>query len=229
MSAVSRDYLEALLVAVILAAFARTFVVQAFKIPSRSMEENLLVGDHILVNKFVFGGSSSVTEAFLAYRSVRRGDVVVFRSPEDPSRDFIKRAIGLGGDRIEIRNKTVLVNGKVINEAPYVFFNDPRTYPRSIFLDEEYRYRDNFGPFEVPPGELFFMGDNRDDSNDSRFWGTVPESFVKGRALLIYWSFDSSREAVAWRGYGHRLKQLAEVALLFPFRTRWHRTFRLIR
>jgi len=225
-----RDYFEALLVAVIFATFARTYVVQAFKIPSGSMERNLLVGDHIVVNKMIYGPVRSAFERSVApLRGVERGDVVVFLFPDDPRRDFIKRCIGLPGDRIEIRDKIVFVNGEQLHESGYVRHSDSRTYPSSVFLSDDYRDRDNFGPFTVPEGELFFMGDNRDDSHDSRFWGTVPIDYVKGRALLVYWSFNSRSESSGWPGYLGRLRQLAEVALAFPVRSRWNRTLRLVR
>jgi signal peptidase I len=225
-----RDYFEALLVAVIFATFARTYVVQAFKIPSGSMENNLLVGDHILVNKMIYGSRlASLERLLLPARSVRRGDVVVFRFPEDPRRDFIKRCIALPGDEIEIRDKVVYVNGEPVPESGYVQHSDSRVFPPSVFLSSDYRFRDNFQPLTVPDGELFFMGDNRDDSHDSRFWGTVPLHLVKGRALLVYWSFDATRESGAWSGYVGRLKQLSEVVMRFPERTRWERTFRLVR
>jgi len=224
------DYLEALLVAVIFATFARTYVVQAFKIPTGSMEQNLLVGDHILVNKMTFGAApTSLERVVLPQRVVRRGDVVVFRFPLDPSRDFIKRCIGLPGDEIEIRDKFLYVNDKPVDESGYVAHSDPRTYPSSVFLSADYRYRDNFGPYTVPAGEVFVMGDNRDDSHDSRFWGTVPMSFIKGRALLVYWSFESTERFTEWPGYARRFRQLIEVLLRFPVRTRWERTLMLIR
>lgn len=223
-----RDYVEALLIAIVFATFARTFVLQAFKIPSASMEENLLVGDHILVNKFVYGPGGA--EAFfLPIRPLRSGDITVFRFPDDPGRDFIKRCIGVAGDRIEIRDKIVYVNGRALDEEAYVVHRDPRIYPQSIFLSEDYRKRDNFGPITVPEGELFFLGDNRDDSHDSRFWGTVPRKFVKGRALVIYWSFDADSASDEWPGYLERVRELIEVAVKFPSRTRWRRTLRLIR
>ena len=225
-----REYLEALLVAVLFATFARTYVVQAFKIPTGSMEENLLVGDHILVNKLIFGfHASDLERRLLPLRNVRRGDVVVFRFPVDPTRDFIKRCIGLPGDELEIRDKQVYVNGEALAESAYVHHVDPRTYPSSVFLSDDYRYRDNYGPITVPEGRLFCMGDNRDDSHDSRFWGTVPIAFVKGRAFLIYWSFDSAQESTTWPGYIGRVRQLAEVILRFPVSTRWNRSLNLIR
>jgi signal peptidase I len=225
-----REYLEALLVAVIFATFARSFVVQAFKIPTGSMEANLLVGDHILVNKFVYGPTASTLERLIfPSRAVRRGDVVVFKYPLDPRRDFIKRCVALPGDRIEIRDKVLYLNGEPVDESAYVFHTDSRTYPSSVFLSDDYRYRDNFGPLEVPEDELFFMGDNRDDSHDSRFWGAVPLEFVKGRAFAIYWSFEAEESSVGWPGYLGRLRQLARVLLQFPSRTRWNRSLRLVR
>lgn len=224
------DYLEALLVAVVFATFARTYVVQAFKIPTGSMEQNLLVGDHILVNKMAFSPAPTTFERVaFPRRAVRRGDVVVFRFPLEPRRDFIKRCVGLPGDELEIRDKRLYVNDEPVDESGYVSHSDPRTYPSSVFLSADYRYRDNFGPFTVPAGEVFVMGDNRDDSHDSRFWGTVPLSFIKGRAVLVYWSFESSERYTEWPGYGRRLRQLAEVLLRFPARTRWERSLMLIR
>ncbi len=224
-----REYLEALLIAVIFATFARAFVLQAFKIPTGSMEENLLVGDHVLVNKFVYGPTASPLERMLLpNRAARRGDVVVFKYPDDPSRDFIKRCLGLAGDSVEIVDKSLLINGEPVDESAYVHFEDERTYPRHPLLAERYRLRDNFGPYTVPEGHLFCMGDNRDNSHDSRFWGPVPTSYVKGRAFMIYWSFRSESPAVA-SSPRSRLQQLLEVAVRFPSHTRWDRSFQLVR
>ena len=225
-----REYVEALLIAVIFAIFARTYAFQAFKIPTGSMEENLLVGDHILVNKFVYGPAASPLERFLLpAHSVRHGDVVVFRFPDDPARDFIKRCIGLPGDEIEIVDKVVFVNGKKLEDQDYTYHTDSRTYPRSVFLEPGYRERDNFGPEIVPPGHYFFMGDNRDNSNDSRFWGSVPAEYIKGRAFMVYWSFESDRHSVDWPGYRGKARQLGNVLLRFFTDTRWERTFRVVR
>jgi signal peptidase I len=227
---VLREYLEALLVAVIFATFARTFVVQAFKIPTGSMEENLLVGDHILVNKMIYGRTVSPLERRpLPLREVRRGDVVVFKFPEDPTRDFIKRCVGLAGDTVEIRDKQLFVNGEAVREEGYTYHRDPRTYPRSPFIDEGFRRRDNFGPVAVPPGHYFCLGDNRDNSNDSRFWGPVPESYVKGRALLVYWSFDAEAAAEDAAAASGRLDRLLRLARAFVTQTRWERSFRPVR
>lgn len=221
---VYREYLEALLIAVIFAAFARTFVVQAFKIPTGSMEENLLVGDHILVNKFVYGRTESAFERWLLpQRPVRRGDVVVFRFPEDPRRDFIKRCVGLPGDEVRIVDKELFVNGEKVEDDAYTYYTDEHVYPDSRFLSPAYRRRDNFGPQTVPPGHLFCLGDNRDNSNDSRFWGPVPLRYVKGRAFLIYWSF------AAPPGVQGRIDRLSDVMFGFFDKTRWDRTFRVVR
>lgn len=224
----AREYLEALLIAVVFATFARTFVVQAFKIPSGSMEKNLLIGDHILVNKFVFAPRISELETkLLPMRPVRRGDVVVFKFPEDPSRDFIKRCIGLPGDTLRLEGKELYVNDRRIDEAAYTYYAGDDVLGGSLFGRR--RLRQDFGPRTVPAGSYFCMGDNRDNSNDSRFWGTVPSAYVKGRALLVYWSVESDQEMVEWPGWRGRLRQLADLATHFFARTRWARTFRVVR
>ena len=224
-----REYLEALLIAVIFATFARTWVVQAFKIPSGSMEKNLLIGDHILVNKFIYGPRRFAwEEKLLPERPVRRGDVVVFKYPEDASRDFIKRCMGLPGDTLKMIDKDLYINGRHVDDAPFTYYEDSETYPRDLFFHPR-RTRDNFGPKTVPSGSYFCMGDNRDNSNDSRYWGPVPESFVKGRAFLVYWSFASDDEAVAWPGYEGKVRQIGRVARNFFTQTRWSRTFRIVR
>jgi signal peptidase I len=225
-----REYVEALLIAVIFAVFARTYAFQAFKIPTGSMEENLLIGDHILVNKFVYGPVVTPLERLiLPARGVRRGDIVVFKFPQEPSRDFIKRCIGLPGDEIEIVDKVVFVNGQMLEDQSYTYHTDQNTYPRSDFLAAAHRDRDNFGPETVPPDHYFFMGDNRDNSNDSRFWGPVPAELIKGRAFMIYWSFENHHETVDWPGYRGKAKQLGNVLLRFFTKTRWERTLRIVR
>lgn len=227
-----RENLEALLIAMLFAFFAKTFVVQAFKIPSGSMEQNLLIGDHILVNKFAYAPTATALErALLPIAELDRGDVVVFKFPEDPERDFIKRCIALPGDRLEIVDKQTLVNNEPLEEGSYVYFTDTRTYTRrkSLFLADAHRMRDNFGPYTIPEGQYFFLGDNRDNSNDSRFWGTVPATYVKGRALLVYWSFDGDQEPLEWRGYQAKLHQLLAVTRGFMSQTRWERTLLPVR
>jgi signal peptidase I len=223
-----REYLEALLIAIIFATFARTYVVQAFKIPSGSMEKNLLIGDHILVNKFIYGPTAtSLERALLPVRDVRRGDIVVFKWPIDPTRDFIKRCMALPGDTIRSVDKAISINGKRVHDEGFIYHSDPIDH-RDDFLAN--RERDNFGPQVVPAGRYFCMGDNRDNSNDSRFWGPVPRANLKGRAFMIYWSFeDDEGEPIEWPGAGGKLRQLSHVALNFFTRTRWERTFHVVR
>jgi signal peptidase I len=223
---VAREYLESIVVAVILALFIRTWTFQAFKIPTGSMETNLLIGDHLLVNKLVYSPSLGEWESrLLAKKPIGRGHVVVFKYPEEPSRDFIKRVIGLPGETVEVRDKTVLIDGKALNE-PYARFLEPplrRDDPEYMFRAEG--LRDNWGPRKVPQGELFVMGDNRDNSRDSRFWGFLPLDQVKGRALLVYWSYEASREEYHRTGWREWLK---DTVAAFG-KTRWNRFFHLIR
>lgn len=225
---VFREYYEAILVAFILALFVRTFVFENFKIPSGSMEDNLLIGDHLVVNKFLYSENwGTLAHALLPYRAPERGDVVVFKYPENPRRDFIKRCIAVAGDTIQVRGKKLWLNNE-LHDEPYVVFKDPQVWGDGAGVPARFRNRDNFGPYTVPEGTIFCLGDNRDNSLDSRFWGPVPLSYVKGRAVLIYWSYEAERSDWKWRGFGHRLKQLGEVFLHFFTRTRWDRQFRLI-
>ena len=222
-----REYYEALLIAVIFVNFARIFVFQAFKIPTGSMEDNLKVGDHIIVNKFIYGPEPTAFLAkLLPLRPVRRDDIIVFRYPLQPDTDFVKRVIGMPGDTVEIRDKKVSINGKQLDE-PYVIHDDPQIYPLQPALPEPYRSRDQFGPYTVPDGQYFAMGDNRDRSSDSRYWGTVPRSMIKGRAFMVYWSFRGTPpppDAPA----SDRVKELASVFIHFFTRTRWDRTFFIV-
>ena len=222
---VPREYLESLVVAFILATFIRTFVVQAFKIPTGSMEKNLLIGDHLLVNKVVYSPSLGSLEAkLLGKKPIQRGHVVVFKYPEEPARDFIKRVIGLPGETVEIKDKKVYIDGKALDE-PYVHFLEPPLSP----TDPEYGMRvegqrDNWGPKQVPPGQLFVMGDNRDNSRDSRFWGFLPLDQIKGRALIVYWSYEASKDE-----YNQTGSRWLKDTLTALKRTRWNRFFHLIR
>lgn len=179
-----REYLEAFAVALLIALFVRTFVIQAFKIPSGSMENTLLIGDHIFVNKFLYGYHIPYTHGrVLQFAFPKRGDIIVFVFPEDPSKDFIKRVIGVPGDTLEIRNKVVLINGKPLHED-YTRFADGGA------VDGFMRGRDNLPPVKVPERKYFVMGDNRDRSYDSRFWGFVDEDEIVGKALFIYFSLN---------------------------------------
>lgn len=244
---VGREYLESIVVAVILALFIRTFAVQAFKIPTGSMEENLLIGDHLLVNKVVYSPSLAPFEdALLAKRRIERGHVVVFKFPEDPARDFIKRVVGLPGETVEIRNKRVFIDGKPLPEdeqlcqenrqgdkacedidpgagGPYEVYYLRPPAPEDDF--DTGGIRDDWGPQTVPPGHLLVLGDNRDNSRDSRAWGFLPVDQVKGRALLVYWSYKATREEYHRSG---PVNWLRDTLSAFG-RTRWKRFFHVIR
>jgi len=193
---VFREYAEAIAIALLLALFIRTFVVQAFKIPSGSMIPTLLIGDHILVSKFAYGIRNPFTgEVWIPLGEPERQDVIVFKYPRNPDQDFIKRVIGLPGDELSIVNKKVYINGKPVPD-PHAVFLDPRVYPATASP------RDNLGPIRVPPGKLFVMGDNRDNSHDSRFWKFVDMKAVKGKAFILYWSWDSEHFRVRWNRIG---------------------------
>jgi len=221
----AREYFESIVIAVILALFVRTWIVQAFKIPTGSMEQNLLIGDHLLVNKFVFGPTATGAErALLPVSDIHRGDVVVFKFPEEPERDFIKRVIGLPGETVELRDKHVYIDGRPLDE-PYVFFLQP---PGELGGFSDYDVRVTYGPVTVPADSYFMMGDNRDNSQDSRYWGFLPRSYVKGKALMIYWSYEADREDYRETGLIGTLKGLGSVAVHFFTRTRWERLFHQI-
>ena len=189
----AREYFESICVAVILALFVRTFIVQAFKIPTGSMENNLLIGDHLLVNKFVFAPTlTGAEDVLLPIDPIQRGDIIVFKYPEEPDRDFIKRVIGLPSETVEVRNKRVYINDQPLDE-PYVKYLVPPDENGPSHFDVRVQY----GPVIVPPGHYFMMGDNRDNSEDSRYWGFLPRDYVKGKALFVYFSFGDSGGGLA--------------------------------
>lgn len=209
-----RENIEALVIAIILALFIRAFVVQAFKIPTGSMKNTLLVGDYILVNKFVYGVKIPFTEkTLIPVKDPQRGEIIVFKFPKDPSKDYIKRVIGTSGDTVEIRQKKIYVNGK-LQEEEFSVHADDRILPATMECRDDpltglsgMGCRDNMQPFKVPEGKLFMMGDNRDQSNDSRFWGFVDVKEVKGRAFMIYWSWDKERSiGVRWARLGDMIR-----------------------
>jgi signal peptidase I len=238
------EYLESLLVTVILALFGTSFIVQAFKIPSASMEGTLLIGDHLLVNKFIFGGTGAWYEKILPYRQLERGDIIVFKYPYADHQHYVKRVIGLPGDHLKVVDGDVYINGKPLQE-PYVVHDpsasyDPLNYnfppPTSHFntsgmkpevmnwLGHEMRKFIQLDEIVVPPGRLFAMGDNRDRSEDSRYWGFVDRDAIMGRPFLIYWSVeakstDYNTESTFWSRLAGVLKTLAHL----PTRTRWSR------
>jgi signal peptidase I len=217
-----RDRADPLLAAVIFALFARTFLFQAFEVPSPSMEKNVLTGDRLLVNKFVFAERGTLAR-LLPSRPVRRGDVLVFRFPDDPRRDFIKRVVGLPGETVAIRDKQVSIDGTLLDE-PYAFHADDTVWPGDASIPEPHRRRDQMPPLHVPEGAYFVMGDNRDDSSDSRSWGPVPAGDVKGRALFVYWSF-RPRPSDAREGFA----AIARWPLEAVRRTRWDRFFHAVK
>ncbi len=193
---VLRETVEAVVIALILALFIRAFIVQAFKIPSGSMEPTLLIGDHLLVNKFIYGIHIPFTDIrLLPLRKPQRGDIIVFKFPKDRSKDYIKRVIAVEGDTVEIRNKRVYVNGQPLDE-PYAYYSDDTILPGTVDP------RDNFGPIKVPKDSFFVMGDNRDRSYDSRYWGFVNIKDVEGKAFIIYWSWDSNDHMVRFNRIG---------------------------
>ncbi len=233
--------LQSLLATVVIAVFVITFVVQAFQIPSESMENTLLIGDYLLVDKLRYGGDRP-WEVFMPYRPIRRGDIIVFRYPINPVQHFVKRVVGLPGDHVRLINRQVYVNGIPLRE-PYVRYN---SVPRDVFRDDfprlnvpvpglegdwwlEMRKLVEDGQLIVPEGHYFVLGDNRDDSKDSRYWGFVPRENIVGRPLLIYWSIRTAEPDMASSpSPGDRLFHLAySVSHLFQM-TRWDRTFRLV-
>jgi signal peptidase I len=226
---VVREYFESIVIAVILALFVRTWVVQAFKIPTGSMENNLLIGDHLLVNKFVFGPSlTGLERTLLPMGTIKRGDIIVFKYPEEPDRDFIKRVIGLPGETLELKDKRVYINGKPLDE-PYVHFLEPPRGHAGMSEETSLDVRERYGPVTVPPDQYFMMGDNRDNSQDSRYWGFLRRDYIKGKALIIYWSFESDREDYADESTGATIRGLGSVFAHFFTRTRWDRMLHQIR
>jgi signal peptidase I len=184
---VIRENIEAIIIAVILALFIRTFVVQAFKIPSGSMLPTLQIGDHLLVSKFIYGVKIPMTEIVLIpWKNPKHDDIVVFQFPKDPSIDYIKRVVGVAGDTVEIKNKQLYINGEAITRD-YAQFTD------NDIMKATAGSRDNMGPVKVPEGNIFVMGDNRDNSFDSRFWGFVNLDDVLGKAFILYWSWDLNK------------------------------------
>jgi signal peptidase I len=236
-----REYAESLLVTVILALFGTTFIVQAFKIPSQSMEQTLLVGDHLLVNKFIFGGRGAWYEKFLPYRPIRRGDIIVFKFPYEDHPHYVKRVIGIPGDRIKLVDQQVYVNGQRKQE-PYVV-HDPGvpydtfgiSFPPTTrhFTQGNVRpeWRDTILDYVqgdelvVPPNKYFAMGDNRDHSLDSRYWGFVDREAIMGRPILIYWSVQATSDDYSDRSMMNRIIGIVDTLVHLPVRTRWHRMF----
>ncbi|HEY9015036.1 MAG TPA: signal peptidase I [Gemmatimonadales bacterium] len=191
------DWIKTLVVVLAVVITFRGVVAQAYQIPTGSMERTLLVGDYLYINKMLYGSEIDIGfkghryfyHRFPAFRHPQRGDIIVFRYPPNPRQDFIKRCVATGGQWVEIRNKVLYVDGQRQTE-PFAIHDDPRVFPKEVTV------RDNFGPFQVPPHHLFMMGDNRDNSLDSRFWGPLPENMVKGKAMFTYFSWDPGEHMV---------------------------------
>jgi signal peptidase I len=218
-----------LLNAVIIATFVMTFIVQAFQIPSQSMENTLLIGDYLLVDKFRYGGGSFF-DPILPYRQVHRGDIIVFHYPIDPTQHFVKRVVGVPGDHVRLKNQQVYVNGTLLSE-PYVHYS---TTTHNLFRDEFPRADtldpDEDGQLIVPEGNYFALGDHRDDSKDSRYWGFVPRENIVGRPLIIYWSVRSGNDDLPRSpSMGDKLLHFAYAVTHIFQLTRWDRTFRIVR
>jgi len=195
-----KEYVESIIIAILIALFIRTFIICAYKIPSRSMAPTILVGDHILVNKFMYGIKIPLLrKTIIPVSNPQRGDIVVFIFPDDRSKDFIKRVIGVSGDKIEIKNKKIYINNKEYTDS-YGVYSDNVIYPSFI------QTRDNFGPVTVPEKSIFVMGDNRDESLDSRFWGFVNLKDVEGKAFIIYWSWNREDHNLRWQRLGNLLR-----------------------
>ena len=236
------EYIESLLVTIILALFGTSFVVQAFKIPSQSMEPTLLVGDHLLVNKFIFGGRGHIYDKLLPYRDIRRGDVIVFKFPYQDHPHYVKRVIGLPGDRIKIVDQRVYVNGQRANEpfayhdpaAPYdpFLYNFPPASHDELLSNMQPEWAEDVfnhiqnGEIVVPPDKYFAMGDNRDHSWDSRYWGFVDRDAIMGRPVIIYWSIQSSESEYTDESFGGRIEGIFHALLHLPSEARWGRMLR---
>jgi signal peptidase I len=243
----AREYFESLVITVILALFGTTFIVQAFKIPTPSMEDNLLVGDHLLVNKFVFGARGSLLDVLMPLKNIKRGDVIVFKYPKDLTKHYVKRAIGLPGDRIKIVDKQVFVNDVPLDEpykvhkAPPAAYSDrfgdffpPKPHQGLVNRgsDEDPYWYEEYtkdGEIVVPPDHYFAMGDNRDNSADSRYWGFVPRELIVGKGLIIYWSYETDSDEYRRTDVVDRVQQFTDLVTNFFTKTRWSRSFRIIR
>ncbi len=240
------EYAESLLVTVILALFFTSFILQAYRIPTPSMEPTLLVGDHLLVNKFIFGGNGAWYDRVLPYRPIHRGDIIVFKFPFADHTNYVKRVIGLPGDRLKIVDQFVNINGRLLTE-PYAYrpegFSEPygdnfppapgpNAYIPSGMVEKEWRAQMfqfiHNGELTVPPHKYFAMGDNRERSWDSRYWGFVDEDAIMGRPMFIYWSVNSAADEAPDQSLSGGVASVIDVLLHFPSRTRWSRMFHLV-
>ena len=234
-----RGFIAEWTVTILILLFGTTTLVQAFVVPTGSMESNILIGDHMLVDKLAYAPSDSLSGSLLPYQPIRRGDIIVFRWPPDPRSSYVKRVIGLPGDRLRLVNKQVYVNGRKLNE-PYTQYitpyldpyrdNFPATPNSMVDWRAQQMLRDNVVGDElvIPPGKYFAMGDNRDNSLDSRYWGFVPRENIIGKPLIVFWSYDAPTEHLA-DGSLVNTDHLIDLALNFFSKTRWRRTLKLVR
>jgi signal peptidase I len=220
----ARDYFETIVTCVIFVLFARTFVFQQSKIPTGSMIPTLLIGDYIMVNKYIYAPATSgwlgaAEKALFPMRAIRRGDIVVFKFPEEPEKDYIKRVIGLPGETLEVRDRQVYIDGRPLEETYKLHKNPPGLYTE----------QDNYPATRIPSDAYFCMGDNRDNSRDSRAWGFVPRDYVKGRAFMIWWSYEEDPGAWLLTSVHDRLASFGAKFTHFFTKSRWERTFEMIR
>jgi len=222
---VFREYFELIVETAVFVFFVMTFLVQAFQIPTGSMETTLLVGDFLLVNKLAYVDPvSSIEKIILPRRDIKRFDIVVFKYPKEPNKDFVKRVIALEGEVIEIKDKQVYINGEPIQEDNK-FHNDSQVFTKNGYYHYDDVIRDNFDPLTVPLGHCFVMGDNRDNSQDSRYWGSLPLHLIKGRPWAIYFSYNAERDAYLKTSFREKLKKFVS----FIPKARWNRIFKIIR
>ncbi len=222
---VQREYFELIVETAVFVFFVMTFVVQAFQIPTGSMEPTLLIGDFLLVNKFAYARPKSGFEDFLLpNRPLKRHNIVVFKYPQELTKDYVKRVVALEGEKVEIKDKQVFVNDQPIQE-PFKVHSDSQIFSKSDSFQYDDLIRDNYGPITVPPGHLFVMGDNRDNSYDSRYWGFLPLSYLKGRPWMIYFSYEAERNAYLQTSLRDRLKKIAT----FLPKARWRRMLKVIK
>ena len=224
----SREWIESLAFTVIFVLVFTRFVAQATQVPTESMKPTIMVGDHFFLDKLAFPANyPAFMRPYLPERAIGRGDIIAFRAPDQGEIPFVKRVIGLPGETIEIRDKVVWVDGRVLDE-PYKIHVDEELYSDDRWVPEQLHIRDNYGPVTLPEHAYFAMGDNRDNSNDSRYWGFVPRGDIIGKPLFVYWSYQSDPYIPGDRTIGDRIRNYASVAVHFFSRTRWFRIGRMI-
>jgi signal peptidase I len=225
----AREWIESLVFSLIFVFFFTNFIAQATQVPTESMKPTILVGDHFFLDKFAFPANyPAFMTKILPTRHIERGNIVAFKSPENPKIPFIKRVIGLPGETMEIRDKVVYINGKMLEE-PYKYFIDSNTYERGSGIPRDYIIRDNYGPLKIPANSYFMMGDNRDNSNDSRYWGVVNGNNIIGKPLFIYWSYEADPYDPRSKSILEHIQEYGSVAINFFSKTRWSRTGKILK